>query len=298
VRENRGGRLFSNVWGRPVAVNIDPVEKKPLYHFMPGTSILSIGTAGCNMGCHWCQNHDLSRSRPGDRPTVELAPDRAVAIALSHGCPSIAFTYNEPTIFAEYAMDIAAQARPAGLRLAMVTNGYVTPEACDEIYRNIDAANVDLKAFRPESYEKWTCARLEPVLDALVLMKTLGVWIEITTLLIPGLNDDPAEIRDETRWIRDNLGPDTPLHLSAFHPDYHLTDRPRTPLETLHRSRAIALDNGLHFVYEGNVQGDGAHTVCPGCGEVVIRRAGMTAVEVLLDAEDRCRCGRTIPIRR
>ena len=301
TRANRGGILYADVYGRPAAVHVDPIEKKPLHHFLPGSSILSIGTVGCNLDCAWCQNCGLARGRPDDEDTAppagpDLPPERVAALARDHGCASVAFTYNEPTVFAEYAVDAADAAHAAGLRTVAVTNGYITPEACRDLYRRIDAANVDLKSFRDATYRRFTGGTLAPVLDALACMKALGTWIEVTTLIVPGINDDVGELAEGAAWIRDHLGPDTPLHLSAFHPDHRMHDRPRTPAATLARARDIARDAGLRFVYVGNVAGIDNDTRCPGCDRVVIARSGFAA-RVRLDARGRCPdCCTSLPI--
>ncbi|MBM4394877.1 MAG: AmmeMemoRadiSam system radical SAM enzyme [Deltaproteobacteria bacterium] len=298
VRRNDSGTLRALTYGRAAAVHVDPIEKKPLFHFMPGSRILSIGMAGCNLTCSFCQNWTLSRASPDDLPGDCLAPPDAVALARRARAPSIAFTYNEPTVSAEYVMDTAALASEAGLRSVMVTNGYVRLEAVPDLYRHVDAANVDLKAFTDDFYRRHAGARLQPVLDAAVAMAAAGTFLEVTTLVIPGLNSEPSEIAVSARWIRDNLGADTPLHLSAFHPDYRMTDRPATPPAMLAAARDAARDAGLRFVYEGNVRSDGCNTVCPSCGRTVVRRAGNEVTAFDLDAEDRCACGAVIPIRR
>jgi pyruvate formate lyase activating enzyme len=296
TRVNRGGTLFADVYGRPAAVRVDPIEKKPLHHFLPGSSILSIGTVGCNLDCAWCQNCGLSRAHPDDVAASPLPPGDVAALARRHGCASVAFTYNEPTVFAEYAADAADAAHAAGLKTVAVTNGYIAPEACRDLYRRIDAANVDLKSFRDATYRRFTGGTLAPVLDALTCMKALGTWIEVTTLVVPGINDDPAELAEGAAWIREHLGPDTPLHLSAFHPDHRMHDRPRTPAAALQRARDIASDAGLRFVYLGNVAGVDDDTRCPGCDRVVIARSGFAA-RVLLDARGCCRgCGAALPM--
>jgi len=298
VRLNENGRLWAITYGRPVAVHVDPIEKKPLYHFMPGSRILSLGMAGCNLSCAFCQNYDISQARPDDLPSTHLPPEDVVAAARRVGTPSIAFTYNEPTVSAEYVMDTAELAREAGIKIVMVTNGYVNAEVVPELYRHVDAANVDLKAFTEDFYRRHTGGALAPVLDALVAMKRAGCFLELTTLLIPGLNDSPAEVAKAAHWIVANLGEDTPLHLSAFHPDYKMLDRPPTPPATLAAARLAALEAGLHYVYEGNVRSEGSNTVCPACGAVVIRRVFNEVTAYELDANDRCKCGKVIPIRR
>lgn len=295
VRTNDGGTLVSEVYGRAAAVHVDPVEKKPLNHFLPGSRTFSIGTVGCNLDCAWCQNCSLSRGDPDFSPSADFAPERVVSLARTHDCASIAFTYNEPTVFVEYATDIADMAHAAGLRTLAVTNGYIAPEACREFFSRIDAANVDLKAFRDDLYRRHTGGSLKPVLDSLVCMKALGVWIEVTTLIVPGVNDDPADLAAQTAWIHDHLGPDTPLHLSAFHPDHRMHDRPRTPTSTLERAREIATEAGLRFVYLGNTAGPGNDTRCPACDRVVIARTGFT-VRILMGEDGKCSCGQAIPL--
>ncbi|MBI3078064.1 MAG: AmmeMemoRadiSam system radical SAM enzyme [Deltaproteobacteria bacterium] len=293
VRKNIGGTLYSLAYGRPCAVQVDPIEKKPFFHVMPGTRAFSIGTAGCNMGCLFCQNWDISKARLDHVRTVDLPPEAVVEAALATGARSLAFTYNEPTIFAEYVMDTAALAR--GLRRLMVTNGYLTPQALPEVYRDIDAANVDLKGFSEQFYRKITLSHLEPVLATLKALRALGVWIEVTNLVIPTLNDTPEEIGALARWVRDELSVDVPLHFSAFHPDFKLLDKPPTPVATLLRARALALELGLRYVYIGNVlTRDGADTSCPVCRRVVIRRVWHRVV--LNDLRDgHCPCGAVIP---
>jgi len=297
VRHNHDGTLYNVAYGRPTAVHVDPVEKKPLFHFLPGTTILSLGSAGCNMACRFCQNWDLARADEVQRGAVDLPPDRVVELTLRSGCRSIAFTYNEPTILAEYVMDTAALARQAGLRTVMVTNGYITREAIPLVYRHVDAANVDIKAFDDVFYRKRASAHLQPVLGAIEFIRDQGVWIEITTLLIEGMNTKPDGIRAEVDWILEHLGPDVPLHFSAFHPDYRMLDRPRTSPASLAVARRIARDAGLRFVYEGNVHSDGGHTVCPGCGEVLIHRDWHNVSENRLTPDHRCpQCGESIPM--
>ncbi|MBI3448698.1 MAG: AmmeMemoRadiSam system radical SAM enzyme [Acidobacteria bacterium] len=295
IRANHGGRLVSLGYGRPAALQVDPIEKKPLNHFLPGTSVLSLGTAGCNMGCKFCQNWDISKSRQDQVRSIPLSPDAVVERAVDLGCPSIAFTYNEPTILAEYAIDISRVARERGVKTVMVTNGYVTLEALPEVYEFIDAANVDLKAFTEEFYRKVTLTHIGPVLDALVELKRRGVWIEITNLVIPTLNDAVAETRALAGWILRHLGDEVPLHFTAFHPDFKLEDLPRTPQATIEAARLEALSLGLKHVYVGNVHSDeGSTTVCPGCGDAVIRRSWHRVTAIRL-RDGSCRCGRSIP---
>jgi pyruvate formate lyase activating enzyme len=277
---------------------MDPIEKKPLHHFLPGTRVFSLGTAGCNMGCSFCQNWNISKSKTDQLHSANIPPEDIVALAIHYGCPSIAFTYNEPTIWGEYVIDICRAAREAGVRTVMVTNGYITREAFHDIYDHVDAANVDLKAFTEGFYGRITLTHLQPVLDTLTWLKhETNVWFEITNLLIPTLNDRPYEIRRLSAWILEHLGPDVPLHFTAFHPDFKLRDKPRTPPETLHTARTIALDAGLHYVYEGNIHSGATHTFCPGCGKIVIRRSWHDVLENMLLAGACPYCGYAIPGR-
>jgi pyruvate formate lyase activating enzyme len=274
IRKNEGGRLLQLGYGRPAALAMDPVEKKPLNHFFPGTKILSMGTAGCNMGCSFCQNWDISKAKSDQVNALTLSAENVVEVALEHRAPHIAFTYNEPTIWGEYVVDIAREAHDAGLNTVMVSNGYITREAFFDIYRYIDAANIDLKAFTEEFYGKITLTHLQPVLDTLKWLRhETGVWFEITNLIIPTMNDGDAEFQELCDWVLENLGDDVPLHFTAFHPDFKLQDKPATPPETLHRARKLAMRMGLKYVYEGNIYSDGANTICPGCKQIVITRS-------------------------
>jgi pyruvate formate lyase activating enzyme len=298
IRVNQGGKLYSLGYAAPAAIQIDPIEKKPLNHFLPGTSIFSMGTAGCNMGCFFCQNWDISKSRHDQVHSKYLPPEEVVLLAIHYGSPSIAFTYNEPTIWGEYVVDICHAAKEHGLNTVMVTNGYITYEAFHDIYDLVDAANVDLKAFTESFYGKITLTHLQPVLDALQWLKhETNVWFEITNLMIPTLNDDPAETRKLSEWILEHLGPDVPLHFTAFHPDFKLRDKPNTPPETLHRARAIAREVGLHYVYEGNIFSEAANTNCPACDAVLVVRSWHKVVKNRL-RNGRCPdCGESIPGR-
>jgi pyruvate formate lyase activating enzyme len=298
IRANQGGKLYSLGYASPAALQIDPIEKKPLNHFLPGTRVFSLGTAGCNMGCFFCQNWDISKSKSDQVRSTHISPEEVVALAIRNGCPSIAFTYNEPTIWGEYVIDICHAAREAGINTVMVTNGYITREAFHDIYDHVDAANVDLKAFTEEFYGRVTLTHLQPVLDTLVWLKQeTNVWFEITNLLIPGSNDDPAEIQRLSDWILEHLGPDVPLHFTAFHPDFKLRDKPRTPPETLHVARQIAMKAGIRYVYEGNIHSEGAHTRCPGCGKMLIQRSWHDVLQNSL-VEGKCpACHLAIPGR-
>jgi pyruvate formate lyase activating enzyme len=292
VRENRGGALYTLVYGRTIARHVDPVEKKPLFHFYPGTTAYSIATVGCNFRCRWCQNWEISQMAR-ERPLLlgeEASPEQIVAAAQKAGCRSIAYTYTEPTIFFEYAYDTACLAHEAGLANIYVTNGYMTAgagEMLETFQPYLDAANVDLKAFRDETYREYVGARLQPVLDAMKTMKRLGIWLEVTTLVVPGINDDPVELRDAASFVAQELGVETPWHISRFFPAYEMTDVPSTPIETLRRAREIGLEAGLRYVYVGNVM-DESNTVCHACGKTLIRRSGFGVVENRVGLEGRC----------
>jgi pyruvate formate lyase activating enzyme len=274
VRKMQGGKMVLTTYGRSSGFCVDPIEKKPLNQFYPGSSVLSFGTAGCNLACKFCQNWDISKSREMDTLMDQAAPQMIADSALRLGCRSVAFTYNDPVIFAEYALDVADACHARGVKTVAVTAGYIHPEPRREFYSKMDAANVDLKAFTEAFYFKLTGAHLQPVLDTLVyLAKETGVWTEITTLLIPGKNDSDAEIETECKWIAQNLGRDVPLHFTAFHPDWKMRDVPATPAATLKRARETALRAGLRYVYTGNVHDEeGGTTSCPACGEAVIVR--------------------------
>lgn len=277
VRENRGGTLYTLVYGKAVAEHVDPIEKKPLFHFQPGSKSYSLATVGCNFRCLHCQNYSISQPTAGDlRITgAPLPPAEIVRKAVAAGCSSISYTYTEPTIFYEYAYDTAVLAKAAGLRNVFVTNGYITPEALAHIRPWLDAANIDLKGYSEKFYREVVHAMLGEVLDSIVEYKRLGIWIELTTLIIPHLNDSAAELEGIARFIADRVGVETPWHVSQFHPTYKLLGQPHTPVATVRRARQIGLDAGLRYVYEGNVPGEGGEsTYCPGCCELLIRRYG------------------------
>ncbi len=300
VRRNDSGKMVLTTYGRSSGFCIDPIEKKPLNHFLPGTAVLSFGTAGCNLGCKFCQNWDISKARDMDRLMDEAPPETIARAAREHGCRSVAFTYNDPVIFAEYAIDTARACRELGLATVAVTAGYITDEARPEFYAAMDAANVDLKAFSDEFYRKVTLSRLGEVLDTLVYLKhETSTWFEITTLLIPGENDSDVELHAATDWVAENLGRDVPWHFTAFHPDFKMLGKHRTPRETLRRARDIAMAKGLRYIYVGNVlDGEGASTWCPGCGEQLIERNGYDIGRWALDEVGCCRqCGTSIPGR-
>ncbi|MCX8028429.1 MAG: AmmeMemoRadiSam system radical SAM enzyme [Brevinematales bacterium] len=275
IRKNEGGILYSLGYARPVAINIDPIEKKPLFHFLPGTNILSLGTAGCNLGCLFCQNWDISKAKLDQVKSIYMSPEKIVEIALSYKTPSIAFTYNEPTIIGEYIIETAKIARKYGIKIVMVSNGYISKEAFYDIYQYVDGANIDLKAITEIFYNRITLSHLEPVKETLKRLKELGnVWFEITNLIIPTLNDSLKEFEELSEWILDNLGDSVPLHFTAFHPDYKLNNLPRTPKETLIKARNIAIQKGIKYVYTGNVwYEEGSTTYCPDCKEPLIIRS-------------------------
>ena len=290
VRENRDGALFTLVYGRSIAENVDPIEKKPLYHFYPGSRSLSLATVGCNFRCLHCQNYQISQfphEQSGISGTKRL-PQEVVEHAVESGSASIAYTYTEPTIFFEYAYDTAVLAKGAGIKNVFVTNGYTTTEALESIAPYLDAANVDLKGFSDRAYREVTGASLEGVLDCLRDYRRLGIWLEVTTLVIPGHNDSEDELRQIAAFIADELGRDVPWHISAFYPTYKMLDRPPTPVSTLYLARDIGRQAGLEYVYLGNVDDPGAgDTVCPGCGQVVIRRRRLQSFEMEL-TDNRC----------
>ena len=274
VRARENDEIVLKTYGRSSGFCIDPVEKKPLNHFLPGTPILSFGTAGCNLACKFCQNWDISKSRETDTLADQASPEAIAQAAARLGCSSVAFTYNDPVIFLEYAVDVADACHALGVQAVAVTAGEICPEPRVELYRHMDAANVDLKAFTDRFYRKICGGSLGAVQETLVYLKhETDVWFEITTLLIPGENDSPQEIDEMTKWIVDKLGPDVPIHFTAFHPDWKMMDHPPTPASTLTRSRKIALANGIRYAYTGNVHDeDGGSTYCHGCGTKLIGR--------------------------
>jgi len=292
VNANEGGRLRNLVYGRVAALNIDPIEKKPLYHFLPGTTALSLGTVGCNFQCPFCQNWQISQSDDIDGGQ-EVTPEQLVDAALREGCSTIAYTYNEPTIFYPFARDVALLARRYGLKNIFVSNGLESPEVIEDMRGIIDAFNIDLKSFDPDYYKKHLKGSLEGVLDTLKRLKAGGFWVEVTTLIVPGDNDSDEELGQIARFIADELGPSTPWHISAFHPDYKVDDKAPTPMETLRRAEAIGHEAGLHYIYMGNVPADG-NTDCPACGTRLIERQGFY-VTVNRLVEGKCpACGRAI----
>ena len=291
VRANLGGRVVLTTYGRSSGYCVDPIEKKPLTHFLPGTPVLSFGTAGCNLACSFCQNWDISKSRELDTLMDRADPQTIARAAERLGCTSVAYTYNDPIIFHEYAIDVAKACRERGIRSVAVTSGYVCEEPRREFYAHMDAANVDLKAFTEEFYYKVTGAHLQPVLETLVYLKhETDVWLELTTLIIPGLNDSDEELEAMTRWVVSELGRDVPMHFTAFHPDWKMLDRPPTPPETLTRGRRIALANGVRYAYTGNVHDPARQsTYCHQCGERLIGRDGYELGEWNLERGGACR---------
>ena len=291
VRSNRGGAVVLDSYGRSSGFCVDPIEKKPLHHFLPGTPVLSFGTAGCNLACGFCQNWDMSKSRQTQTLSVAAAPETIAQRVQELGCRSIAYTYNDPVVFLEYARDTASAGRALGLRNVAVTAGYISAAARPEFFSVMDAANVDLKAFSDDFYRQLCKGHLQPVLDTLVYLKEeTQVWVELTTLLIPGHNDSDQELDRLTRWVVEHLGPDVPLHFTAFHPDYKLLDVPPTPAATLARARRIAKGNGVRYAYTGNVHDrEGGSTFCPACGELLIERDWYRLGRWNLDPQGRCR---------
>ena len=296
VRENRNGTLWSLVYGRPVARHVDPIEKKPLYHFYPGSLSYSYGTMGCNFHCLFCQNADIAHApKQGHTiPSNEVKPESIVNEALETGAASIAATYTEPTIFMEYALDVAEKGQASGVKQVFVSNGFMTPKALQTAVKVIDAANVDLKSFQDAFYIRECAGRLKPVLQSIRALKKAGIWLELTTLIIPGENDDPGELKAIAEFIA-SIGPETPWHLSAFHPSYRKTDRRPTSAQILFKARDIGREAGLHYVYCGNIpSGETRHTYCHSCGQKLIDRSmGQAVLEGLQDG--RCSSCREVP---
>lgn len=290
VRQREGQQIVLTTYGRSSGFCIDPIEKKPLNHFYPGSAVLSFGTAGCNLACKFCQNWDISKSRDMDRLMDQASPQQIAQAAKDAGCSSAAFTYNDPVIFAEYAIDTARACQALDIRTVAVTSGYIHAEPAREFFAVMDAANVDLKAFSEDFYFRLTGAHLQPVLDTLVYLRhATNVWIELTTLLIPGHNDSTAELTALCQWVFNELGADVPLHFTAFHPDYKMPDVPPTPASTLNRARQIGLAQGLHYVYTGNVHdAEGGTTYCPGCRKPLIVRDWYQILEYRITGNGQC----------
>lgn len=295
VRENRNGTYYSLVYGQVASLHIDPIEKKPLFHFLPSSNAFSIATAGCNVDCKFCQNWELAQRRPEELDSQPFTPGEIVNYALKYKSESIAFTYNEPTVFAEFISDVGEIARKAGVRCVVISNGFINEEPLRDICRTIDAYKIDLKGFTEEYYTDVVGGRLAPVLETLVRLKSMGIWTELVYLTVPTLNDKEDDIRRMTRWIVNELGADVPLHFSRFYPKYRLLSLPPTPVSTLETLRKVAMDGGLNYVYLGNVPGhEGENTYCPGCGKCLITRTGYVIYENHIQ-DGKCRfCGRVI----
>jgi pyruvate formate lyase activating enzyme len=296
VRENRGGTYYTLVHSRVCAAHVDPIEKKPLFHYLPGTNAFSLATAGCNVNCKFCQNWDISQSRPEQIPADYLPPQRIAQLAQQYHCPTIAYTYSEPVVFSEFLMDTADAGHQAGIHSVAVSNGYMQEESLKAAYGKMDAVKIDLKSFSDSFYKKVVTGELKPVLESLVTLRKMGKWTEIVYLVIPTLNDDDAGFRGLAQWIKANLGPDVPLHFTQFHPEYLLKNLPITPVKTLERAKAIADAEGLHYVYIGNVPGHPAqNTYCPKCRKVLVERIGFTASKVLIQKNACPYCKQPIP---
>jgi len=296
VRENRGGAYYTLVHSRVCAAHIDPIEKKPFFHFAPGTMAFSVATAGCNVNCKMCQNWDISQSRPEQVDSTYFPPERLAAAARQAGCPSIAYTYSEPVVFVEYVLDAAEAGHAAGVKSAVVTGGYIQEDPLKQLCRRVDAIKVDLKGFSEKFYKEVVNGELKPVLNTLATIRKQGVWNEIVYLVIPGLNDSEQEFQGLARWVKSELGPDVPLHFTRFHPEYLLKNLAPTPLPTLERAKAVSDAEGLHYVYIGNVPGHPAEsTYCPKCRRAVVERAGYVIRGMHLD-QGKCRfCKQPIP---
>ena len=296
VRENRGGTYYSLVYGHPCAIHLDPIEKKPFFHVLPGTQAFSLATVGCNLTCKFCQNWQISQSRPEQVQTDYTPPELVVNKARSAGARSIAYTYGEPVVFNEYVQDISALAGSSGILSVVVSNGYINEKPLLDLCGVVDAIKIDLKAFSEGYYREICGANLRPVLDTIVRIRRSGVWLELVYLMVPTLNDDPGELREMARWLKVNAGSDVPIHFSRFHPQYQLKDLPPTPIPSLERAYEICMEEGLEYVYIGNVPGHKTeNTFCPSCSEIIISRRGykVTSIDIV---EGRCRhCGHVIP---
>jgi pyruvate formate lyase activating enzyme len=296
VRENQGGHYQTLVYGALCSANVDPIEKKPLFHYLPGTPAFSIATAGCNIECKFCQNWQISQFRPEQVNSANVPPDKLVRACKQRQCPTIAYTYSEPVIFYEYMHDAAALARENGVGSVMISNGYIQEKPLRQLCRQLTGVKIDFKAFTDEFYADTCAGELKPVLDTLKVLRDIGIWFELVILIIPTLNDSPDEIRDMSRWVLDHLGPDVPMHFTRFHPTYRITNLPRTPVSTLDRCREISLDAGVRYVYAGNVpMHPGENTYCHNCQNELIRRVGFR-VAVNKIAAGKCpQCGTSIP---
>lgn len=297
VRENYGGTYYTLVYGRPCSAHVDPIEKKPLFHFLPGTNAFSIATVGCNVLCKFCQNWQISQARPGQVDSLDLPPQSIAQYAKNSKSESIAYTYTEPVVFAEYMHDCAEAGHPYGIKSVMISNGYIQAQPMKDLCKVLDAVKIDLKAFTEKFYRDMVAGQLKPVLDTLVLLKQEAMWTEIVYLIIPTLNDDSKELKEMCQWIVKELGSDVPIHFSRFYPQYRLKNLPPTPVKTLDTARKIALDSGIHFAYIGNVPDhDGENTYCPHCNEIIIRRRGYWIVENHIQKNGICKyCKTNIP---
>jgi len=294
VRINKDGTLYSLVYGKPCAVHVDPIEKKPFYHVLPGAKAFSIATVGCVLGCKFCQNWQISQARPEDSEYLSMEPDQVVRNALLSGCDTVTYTYTEPTVFYEYMYDTAELAHRFGLLNSVHTCGYINPDPLRKLASLLQAADVDLKAFTEDFYGRICGGRLKPVLDAIVTLREEGIWLEITNLVIPTLNDNMKEIASMCRWLVQNAGPDTPIHFSRFFPYYKLKNLPPTPIETLRAARKVAQDAGLRYVYIGNVRQEAENTYCPACGRLLIERVGYSVTRNLVKNSKCPFCGTAI----
>jgi len=294
ARENRDGTLYSLIYARPCSIAIDPIEKKPLYHFMPGSSVYSLGTAGCNLHCKFCQNWTTSQAMPEDVESINLTPEELVDKAIHYGCNTIAYTYNEPIIFYEYVLDCARLAKKRGLKNVIICNGFINPEPLKLWCKYIDAANIDLKAFTDKFYKEVTGAWIKPVLETIKTIRKKGIWLEITNLIIPTLNDKLPEIQKMCNWIKENLGATTPLHFTAFYPCYKLIDLPPTPKDILLQAKSVADKVGLKYVYVGNVPAEKeSNTYCPKCGKLLIERGLFNIIQNNIK-DGKCSCGHKV----
>jgi len=296
VRENMGGTYYTLVYGKACAVHVDPIEKKPLFHFLPKTTALSIATAGCNVNCKFCQNWEISQVRPEQITHIDLPPESVVKTAQKNNCPSIAYTYSEPVIFFEYMYDTSLEARKKGIKNVVITGAYVNPEPFKDLLEVVDGVKIDLKAFTQDFYTKYVRGKLQPVLDAAVTASKSQVWLEIVYLVIPTLNDTPSEIRQMCRWIKNEIGPDVPLHFSRFYPNYLMKNLPPTPISTLEILRNTALEEGLNYVYIGNIPAHEAeNTYCPHCGKIIVNRTGYLIGKINIENGRCVFCGQEIP---
>ncbi len=295
VRENNGGTYYTHVYGNPCSMHIDPIEKKPLFHYFPTTQALSIGTAGCNFACKFCQNWEISQKRPEQVQSQKVYPAELIKLAQENKCKTVAHTYTEPVIFFEYMLDCAIEGKKRGVRNVMISNGFIQEKPMREVCQYLGAVKIDLKAFTEKFYSTMCEGKLKPVLDTLLVLKEVGIWFELVVLVIPTLNDSQAELTGMTRWIVKELGGNVPLHFSRYYPTFMLKNIPPTPPETLHRARRIALDNGVKFVYIGNMVSDAENTFCPACGKVLIERLRYS-VDIVGMKKNTCKyCGETIP---